>query len=208
MARILLIEDDTILAESLAKFLKIHGYDVDIASSYDEGAMLTLDNRYDLYLVDVNLGDGDGIDLVKALRLSEDETPTIFISALKDISTIARGFEVGAEDYIKKPFDPEELLIRIESRLKKNEEKEIRYRDLVYRGGRFFKKDKEIQLGEVQREILLTLLENRGKVVPKDRLYQLMINPSPLALRVALNKIKKKTGVDIKSVRGIGYVVD
>ncbi|NPA16402.1 MAG: response regulator transcription factor, partial [Aquificae bacterium] len=182
MARILLIEDDTILAESLAKFLKIHGYDVDIASSYDEGAMLTLDNRYDLYLVDVNLGDGDGIDLVKALRLSEDETPTIFISALKDISTIARGFEVGAEDYIKKPFDPEELLIRIESRLKKNEEKEIRYRDLVYRGGRFFKKDKEIQLGEVQREILLTLLENRGKVVPKDRLYQLMINPSPLAL--------------------------
>jgi len=208
VARILLIEDDKILADSLAKFLQMHGYQVDIAGSYDEGAELTLDNRYDLYLVDVNLGDGDGIDLIKALRLSEDQTPTIFISALKDISTIARGFDVGAEDYIKKPFDPEELLIRIESRLKKKEDREIKYKDLEFKGGRFFKKGKEIQLGEVQRDILLTLLENKGKVVPKDRLYQLMINPSPLALRVALNKIKKKTGVDIKAVRGIGYVVD
>ncbi|MDQ7056474.1 MAG: response regulator [Persephonella sp.] len=110
-----------ILAKSLTKILEINGFKVDIAPSYEEGAFNTLDNRYDIYLIDINLGDGNGIDLLEALKLSEDETPAIFISALKDIKTIAKGFEVGAEDYIKKPFDPEELLIRIKGRLKKKE---------------------------------------------------------------------------------------
>ncbi|WP_457639662.1 response regulator transcription factor [Persephonella sp.] len=206
--RILLIEDDHILAESLSKFLQIHGYDVSVASSYDEGALKTFDEKFDLYLIDVNLGDGDGIELLKALRDVDDDTPTIFISALKDISTITRGFNAGAEDYIKKPFDPEELLVRIESRLKKQKSKTLQYGDIIYKDGRFFKNGEEIILGDVQRDILLKLLENKGKVVPKESLYNLMINPSPTGLRVILNKIKKKTGINIKSVRGLGYVID
>ncbi|MBK3332163.1 response regulator transcription factor [Persephonella atlantica] len=204
--KVLLIEDDHILAKSLAKFLEINGFKVDIAPSYEEGAFKTLDNKYDIYLIDVNLGDGNGIDLLEALKLSEDETPAIFISALKDIKTIAKSFEVGAEDYIKKPFDPEELLIRIKGRLKKKET--LKYGDIIFKNGRFFKNGKEIQLGEVQKDILLKLIENRGRVVPKEILYDLMYSPSPTALRVMLNKIKKKTGIEIKAVRGIGYVID
>ncbi len=206
-AKILLVEDDTLLANSLKKFLEMHGLDVEVAYSFEEATELLERKKYDIYVLDVNLGDGDGIELLESLRHFKDDTPTIFISALTDISTIARGFNAGAEDYLKKPFDPEELVVRIKARLKRQEEG-LRYRDIVYKNGRFFKGEKELELGEVQRNILHKLLRNRGRVVTKEELYDYMLNPSPLALRVMINKLKKKTGIDIKSVRGLGYTID
>jgi DNA-binding response OmpR family regulator len=205
--RVLLVEDDRVLAQSLKKYLEMSGLEVELAYSFSDAVDLLERKSYDLYVLDVNLGDGDGIELLEDLRHFKDDTPTIFISALRDIQTITRGFNAGAEDYIKKPFDPEELVIRIKARLKKQQE-ELKYGDILYRDGRFFKGDEEIELGEVQRNILLKLLRNRGRVVTKEELYDYMINPSPLALRVTINKLKKKTGIDIKSVRGLGYTID
>ncbi len=211
--RILLVEDDSILAESLAKFLKINNIEVDIAKSYSEAADKTLNNKYDFYVLDINLGDGDGIDLLKDLRFIDDNTPAIFISAIRNTSTVVKGFNVGAEDYIKKPFDPEELLVRIKARLHTKKinsfnDEEITYKDIKIKDNRVFKNGREIDLGEVQRNILKAFIENQGRVLSKDYLYQFMQNPSPLALRVAISKLKKKTGVNIKSVRGLGYVLE
>ncbi len=206
-ARILLVEDDRVLAQSLKSYLESEGFTVTVATSYSEAVDHLERKGYDMYILDVNLGDGDGIELVKDLREMKDDTPTIFISALTDIGNIARGFSAGAEDYIKKPFDPEELVVRIRARLKKKEE-EIRCGDITYRDGRFFRGGEELDLGEVQRSILLKLIRNRGRVVTKEELYDLMVNPSPLALRVAINKLRKKTGLSIRSVRGVGYILD
>ncbi len=206
-ARVLLVEDDRVLAQSLKKYLEINGIGAELAYSFSDAVDLLERKRFDLYVLDVNLGDGDGIELLEDLRHFKDDTPTIFISALTDIQTITRGFNAGAEDYLKKPFDPEELVIRIKARLKK-QENELRYGDIVYRDGRFFRGDSELELGEVQRNILHKLLRNRGRVVTKEELYDYMLNPSPLALRVTINKLKKKTGIDIKSVRGLGYTID
>ena len=206
-ARILLVEDDRVLADSLKKYLEMNRLEVEVAYSFSEAVDLLERKKYDVYVLDVNLGDGDGIELLEDLRHFRDDTPTIFISALTDIGTITRGFNAGAEDYLKKPFDPEELVVRIKARLKKQEE-ELRYGDIVYRDGRFFKGDQELDLGEVQRNILHKLLRNRGRVVTKEELYDYMVNPSPTALRVMINKLRKKTGIDIKPVRGIGYTVD
>ncbi|WP_457600120.1 response regulator transcription factor [Hydrogenivirga sp.] len=205
--RVLLVEDDRVLAQSLKKFLEMNGLEVELAYSFSDAVDSLEGKRFDVYVFDINLGDGDGIELLEDLRHFKDDTPTIFISALTDIQTMTRGFNAGAEDYIKKPFDPEELVVRIKARLKKQEE-ELRYGDVVYREGRFFKGGEEIELGEVQRNILHKLLRNRGRVVTKEELYDYMLNPSPLALRVTINKLKKKTGIDIKSVRGLGYTVD
>jgi len=166
----------------------MHGFDVTVAYSFSSAVDELERKRFDVYVLDVNLGDGDGIELLEDLR-------------------VVRGFNAGAEDYIKKPFDPEELLIRIRARLRKQEES-LRYGDVVYREGRFFKGEEEIDLGEVQRNILLKLLRNRGRVVTKEELYDYMVNPSPLALRVMISKLKRKTGIDIKSVRGLGYTID
>ena len=214
--KILLVEDDTVLAESLAKFLSLHGYDVDIAKSYYEAGDKTYENKYDLYIFDINLRDGSGIELLEDLRFAEDNTPTIFISALRDTQTVVRGFNAGAEDYIKKPFDPEELLVRIKARLdvKPKEHKhivdedEIIYKDIVIKGNTVYKNGKVVELGDVLFNILKILLENKGKIVPKERLYEVLHNPSSLALRVNISKLKKKTGINIKSVRGIGYLIE
>ncbi len=207
MVRILLVEDDRLLADSLREYLREAGFYVTIAYSFSDAVDLLERKRFDLYVLDINLGDGDGVELLEELRHFKDDTPTIFISALTDIKTITRGFNAGAEDYLKKPFDPEELVVRIRARIKKQEE-ELVLGDVVFRNGRFFKGDEEIELGEVQRNILYKLMRNRGRVVSKEELYDYMVNPSPLALRVTINKLKRKTGLNIKSVRGMGYIVD
>ncbi|NPB08019.1 MAG: response regulator transcription factor [Aquificae bacterium] len=206
MARVLVVEDDRLLADSLVELLRERGYEAESAYSYEEALDKLSEGRYDLYLIDVNLGDGDGIELLKTLRELKDDTPTLIISALTDVGTISRGFSAGAEDYVKKPFDPEELLIRIKARLK--EEEELSYGDLTYKRGRFFLKGEELELGEVERCVLLKLLKNRGSVVDRDFLYNCMKNPSPLALRVLISKLKKKTGLPIKAVKGMGYALD
>lgn len=205
--RVLLVEDDRLLAQSLKSYLEAEGFEVILAYSFSQAVDELERKGFDIYVIDVNLGDGDGIELLEYLRDFKDDTPTLIISALTDVSTITRGFEAGAEDYIKKPFDPEELVVRIRARLRKQEE-EIRYKDITFKNGRFFKDGKEIELGEVQRNILIKLLRNRGRVVTKEELYDYMHNPSPLALRVMINKLKKKTGIEIKPVRGLGYTVD
>ena len=211
--KILLVEDDEVLASSLSKYLEVNGFKVDVAKSYYEAADKTYENKYDLYIFDINLKDGSGIELLEDLRFAEDKTPTIFISALRDTKTVVKGFNAGAEDYIKKPFDPEELLVRIKLRLNSkpsaiHEEKSIKYKDIEIKGNTVYKNGKVLELGEVQLSILKTLIENKEKIVPKEKLYDLMQHPTPLALRVAISKLKKKTGLEIKSLRGLGYILE
>lgn len=202
--RVLIVEDDKILADSLKEFLRGYGYEVDVAYGYEEALERIESRNYNAYIIDVNLGDGNGIRIIEYLKTNEDDTPTLIISALTDVRTIAEGFEAGAEDYIKKPFEPEELLIRLRARLKNDK---IHYGKLKYENGRFFVEGREIELGEVERCILLKLLRNRGKLVSKDNLYNCMKNPSPTGLRVLINTIKKKTGLNIRAIKGLGYVL-
>ncbi len=206
-SKVLLVEDDRLLAQTLKSYLESKGFEVTLAYSFSDAVDELERKAHDVYVFDVNLGDGDGIELLEDLRNFKDDTPTIIISALTDVPTIAKGLSAGAEDYIKKPFDPEELVVRIQARLKRQEE-ELKYGDITYRDGRFFKGEEELDLGEVQRNVLHKLLRNRGRVVTNDELYDYMVNPSPLALRVMISKLRKKTGIDIKSIRGLGYTID
>ncbi len=114
--RILLLEDDPNLSKSLIKYLNINSFYVDWAKNGEEAIDLTYKNSYDLYLFDINVPLISGIDLLKELRDAEDFTPTIIVSALVDIDSITDGFIAGADDYVKKPFDPEELLVRIKAK--------------------------------------------------------------------------------------------
>ncbi|NPA32677.1 MAG: response regulator transcription factor [Aquificae bacterium] len=203
--KILIVEDDKLLANSLKEYLEANGFRVELAYTYEEALEKLEKGGYTAYVIDVNLTDGSGIKLIEYLKLYDDQTPALIISALTDTATIAEGFSAGAEDYVKKPFDPEELLIRLKARLKTDN---LTYKHITYRDGRFFSNDKEIELGEVERCVLLKLLRNRGKVVSKDSLLSCMKNPSPTGLRVIINTLKKKTNLNIKAVKGLGYVVD
>ncbi len=209
MMKILLLEDDKILCDSLKEFLELEGYDIDAAYRGPEVFDLTFVKKYDLYILDVNVPEIDGFDVLAALREAGDDTPAIYITALTDINSISKGFEIGAEDYVKKPFDPEELVIRIKSKYQQKDEllycKDICYNPVT----RMIRKDSQtIGLGEVQQNIFHTLMVQQNKIVDSYVLMDFLEHPSANALRVNLAKLKTKLGIEIKNIRGQGYMIE
>ncbi len=207
--KILLLEDDEILSESLQEYLESEGFDVDVAYDGEKVYDLTFENHYDLYIFDINVPKEDGFSVLKQLKEADDNTPTIYISALTDTDSIARGFSIGADDYIKKPFDPEELVIRIKSRyLQKNNT--IIYKDIEYDPvTKVLKKGTQtIGLGEVQQSLFHELITNIGKIVSTYTLLDLLEHPNPNALRVNLAKLKSKLNIEIKNIRSQGYMIE
>ena len=205
--KLLLLEDDQILSETLQHFLSREGYDVDVALSEEEAEELTFAGSYDLYLFDINLPEGNGLEFLKALRYAEDETPTIFITALTDMNSMAQGFELNAIDYIKKPFDPEELLIRLKAKFKDDT---LYYGSIAYdpKSNVLRKEGKIIHIGNVPCQVFVKLLMNMGSVVTQDILFECLEQPSGNALRVALTKIKQKLDIEITNIRGQGYMLE
>jgi len=207
--RILLLEDDHLLCASLKEFLELENYIVDVAHRGTEVFDLTFTQEYDLYILDVNVPEVDGFDILSELRDSGDVTPAIYITALTDINSISRGFTIGADDYIKKPFDPEELAIRIKSKYQK-EDDFIFYQNLRYNPRmKTIEKDAQlVMLGEVQQNLLHELMMNKKKVVESFVLMEYLKNPSANALRVNIAKLKNKLGIEIRNVRGQGYMIE
>jgi len=209
MGKILLLEDDFILSETLKEILENENFSVDIAHNGEEAYKLTFENSYDLYLFDINLPDENGIEILKNLRDSDDKTATIYITALIDIETIGKAFDSGAIDYIKKPFDPEELLIRIKSKFK-TQTQIIKYKNLEYNPqNQELKKDnKIINLGYIQKNIFHLLITNPNQIIPKSELLQFLESQNENALRVTITKLKKKLDIEIKAIRGEGYIIE
>jgi len=207
--KILLLEDDKILCDSLKDFLELEGYCVDTAHRGPEVFDLTFNKQYDLYILDVNVPDIDGFDVLSELKEAGDETPAIYITALTDINSISRGFKIGAEDYIKKPFDPEELIVRIKSKYRQ-EDTLLYHKHIAYDPvNRTVKKDSEIiSLGEVQLNIFHLLVTQQNKVVDSFVLMDLLEQPNANALRVNIAKLKSKLGIEIRNIRGQGYILE
>lgn len=206
--KILLLEDDTVLSETLVEILTEHGFNVTAVKNANEAIETTFENSYDLYLFDINLPDISGIELLQSLKEADDQTPTIFISANVDMETIAKGFEVGAEDYIKKPFMPEELLIRLNAKLANkivikhhNISYNIISEDILIEG-------KKIYLSYSQFRLFDILFKNIGRTVNKDTLLEVSEYGSDNALRVAIKKLKTIFGIEIKNIRGLGYIIE
>lgn len=208
MNKILLLEDDPTLSKTLIKYLEKNGYQVDWAKHGEEAVDLSYGNDYDLYLLDINVPLLNGIDLLSALRESGDMTPAIIISALVDVGSVTKGFIAGADDYLKKPFDPEELLIRIQaktSQLKKRVR--IGALELDMDTQEVFLDQEQLYLGEVQKRLLFSLVRHYPNPATKEELMSHLEKPSDLALRVNISKLKKSLGIEIKSVRGVGYQI-
>jgi DNA-binding response OmpR family regulator len=209
--KILLLEDDKNLSESLKLYLELESLDVTCAYSSDDIYDLTFQESFDLYLIDVNIPGDDGFEVLKNLRESGDNTPAIFITALTDINSISKGFELDVDDYIKKPFSPEEVVLRIKNKYMKDEESSLlRYKDIEFDANQkqLKKGGITISLGEVQLNILITLLKNKNKIVPLNELLDLLDNPNTNALRVNIAKIKNKLDINIKNIRTIGYILE
>lgn len=206
MATILLLEDDPLLSATLRTLLEAEGFTVLHAMDGEEALELSFENPFDLYLLDINVPLLNGIDFLKSLRESGDKTPAFFISAMKDIGTISKAFDSACDDYIKKPFEFEELLIRIKAHLAKKNPMML-YGALQYDlfSKRLFVEGKEIDLGHVDKEIFDLLARNIKQLIYKEQFFDVMEKPSDLALRVHITKLKKRLGLHVSNVKGIGY---
>ena len=216
MARILLVEDDEILSETLQELLVFEGYEVAHASSGNEALELSANGEFELFILDVNIPDFNGFELLEMLREAEDLTPAIFLTSRNDINSLSKGFELGAEDYVKKPFDFDELVVRIKAILRKSFDSkgdEIVYdalRYIISRNELFDGQNTPIQVRPQEKKLLQIFFKNLDKTVPKDELLYELENrgeASEGALRVYLSKLRKM-GLRISSQKGIGYKLD
>ncbi len=215
MYKILLVEDDLILGESLVEFLEDNNFQVTWVKDGNEAVNITYDEQFDIYLLDVDIPFINGFDLLKSLRQSGDLTPSIFLTAKVNTQSLSIGFEVGADDYIKKPFDIDELLIRINTQIKKTFKS---YRDLlIYKDLTFdistktiSKNDEIIHLSPTQLSLFELFMKNINKPISKeDILFHIYKGEegSEAALRVQITKLKK-IGLNITNQRAVGYKLE
>lgn len=209
MIKILLLEDDRVLGETLHELLSENGYQTDWVTDGENAAEAAYAHHYDLYIFDINVPLINGFDLLQSLRNAEDTTPTLFISAMSDIGSITKGFAVGADDYLKKPFYPQELLVRINAKFSQKSER-LQWGEITYdpQNDEVTLRGKLLTLGDVQLPLLRFFITNIGRTLSKESLFDLMEHPSDSALRVAINKLKHTTGWIIENVRGIGYRIE
>ena len=212
MAKILVLEDDKLFNETLEDFLEEEGHMLHCALGPYSALDLTYEHIFDLYLFDVNLPYENGFELLEKLRQSGDDTPCIFITSREDKVSLKEGFEKGADDYLYKPVDLDELILRIQAVLRRQVRKEIveidQYQfDISTKT--LYQNDRVVELSIKGGELLLVLLEAQGRVVPldliKDRLWSSAQEASDGALRVYIAQLKKYFPTQIQNVRGVGY---
>jgi DNA-binding response OmpR family regulator len=210
--KILLLEDDKLFNETLQDFLEEEGFTLDCVLDPYSALDLSYENNYNLYLFDVNLPYESGFDLLKKLRSAGDNTPTIFITSRQDKASLHEGFREGGDDYITKPVDLEELLLRINALMRRQVRSEV-VKIGMYEFDILSKKlslnGKSIELSVKATELLLALLEGQGQVVPleqiKAHLWSASEEASDGALRVYVTQLKKYFPTQIENIRGVGY---
>ncbi|WP_457748825.1 response regulator transcription factor [Sulfurimonas sp.] len=212
MAKILLLEDDEVLAETLIDLLADEGFEVTHVLDGEMALDASFENDFELLLFDVNVAKLNGFELLQSLREADCKTPAVFITSLHDIASLAKGFAVGADDYIKKPFDFDELLIRLKSLLKKSYnthankivaanfyfdiEKNELYKDEVF-----------VKLSPYELCLAKIFFKNLNKTVQKEAIFEALSQGREMsegALRVHITKLRK-IGLQITTVKGIGY---
>jgi len=210
--KILLLEDDKLFNETLQDFLEEEGFELDYALDPYTALELSYKSIYDLYLFDVNLPYESGFDLLAKLRQSGDTTPTIFLTSRDDKASLKEGFEIGADDYMKKPIDLDELLLRIGALLRRqvrNEKLTLGEYRLDMLSKTLYRHDEALEVTKKAVELLVLLLQSKGEVVSSDeiknRLWAAGKNASDGALRVYITQLKKYFPDNVVNVRGIGY---
>jgi len=216
-SRILFLEDDTNLNETVAEFLEESGYKVDSVYDGNEAEEKIYENSYDLFLFDVNVPGTNGFELLKKSRENENKTPAIFLTSLNSIDDVSDGYESGCDDYIRKPFELKELLLRVKTLIKreffhsKKESIEV-CENIEYdtASNSLHVDGKEVQLQNKEATLLKLFLQRREEVVSHevilDTLWGYDEDASDDALRTYIKRLRKIIGKErIISVKRLGY---
>eukprot|EP01155_Anaeramoeba_flamelloides_P018799 Anaeramoba_flamelloidesa571613_21.p1 GENE.a571613_21~~a571613_21.p1 ORF type:complete len:229 (+),score=31.46 a571613_21:18-704(+) len=214
--RILIIEDEITLSKTLAEGLTDCGYQVDVAENYKDAEYFIDIRNYDLVLTDWMLPDGDGIDLATVVKNRSSRTAVVILSARDDKESEIKALKSGADDYIKKPFDFDILLARIEARLRFGGTNVIEIDDLVINPDeeKILYEGEEIELKGKPFEVLTHLARHRDQIVSKEQLLDAIWEEpelvTPNVIEVAINQIRQKMDKPlnistIETIRRRGY---
>ncbi|NLJ95262.1 MAG: response regulator transcription factor [Clostridiaceae bacterium] len=219
--KILLVEDDIDLILELKTFLQKEGFEVSTATGQTQALLILEKKNFDIALLDINLKDGDGFSLYKKMK-NHYEIPVIFLSALDDEYHTVTGLQLGADDYIAKPFRPRELVTRIKNTLRRSQKSalvEIDDLQIDVQNAKVLKNEQEINLTVLEYKLILIFLNHRGKIVSRDLLIDEIFNLSgeiiqDNTLTVYIKRIREKIENDpkspqyIKTIRGQGYLFE
>lgn len=219
MPKVLLVEDDEQLAKFLLRFLNSEGYQTDYANGQKDALRLFEENVYDCILLDISLKDGNGYSVCAAIK-SQNDTPVIFITASADEACTVAGFEIGADDYIGKPFGTRELLARMKNVMRRHQ----KVSQLLQCGhitidpikGIVYKNGSELTLSALEYRLLLVFFSNKNQLLSRDRLAEelwsltkefISDNTLSVYIRRLREKIEKEPQEPhiIVTVRGLGY---
>jgi len=211
--KILLLEDDLLFGETVVDLLEDEGYEVSHSTNGQDALDAIYEDKFDLYLLDINVPLINGLSLLKELREAEDATPAIFLTSRKDRESLEEGFVNGGDDYITKPFDMDEMLLRVKAVLRRSRKIESKRigdfsYDEVHKTIHY--KDETLLLSQKEYGLLLLFLKHYNEVLPKeliiDTLWSSAEGGSDGALRVYINRLKQLLPtLTIENVRGIGY---
>lgn len=225
MAKILLVEDETNVGATLSERLLQEGYQVEWVKNGAQ-ALREFSNKWDLVLMDVGLPDTSGFDLVAKLRELSPLTAVLFLTAMGNPEDRVKGLELGAEDYVVKPFHLKELLLRIKGILKRvgflreSEEDKVKIGNALVQFSKFqaFSEGESHRLTHKECALMKLLYEQKGKVVSRDeilnRVWSVDEYPSPRTVDNFILKLRKIVEIDpedpkcIRSIRGVGYQLE
>ena len=219
--KILLVEDNVRLSELVKKNLIKSGFVTDIAKDIEEAVHNLKSYSYDAIVLDLNLPDGNGMSFLKQIRDKKNQIPVIILTANIDFNNKIKGLNIGADDYLTKPFKHEELVARLKAILRRpNEylEQKINIKNLNFDTDNYQLKINDIIVKIAKREsiILEILLKKYNKTVTKNELldkgYEIDKEINSNSLEVSLHRLRKileksESALEIKNLRGIGYII-
>ncbi|MGB6330007.1 MAG: response regulator transcription factor [Halarcobacter sp.] len=215
--KLLLLEDDLTLSETIVDYFEEEGFSVTAVYDGDEAQEIIYENKFDLFLLDVNVPSLSGFELLKTLRTEGNTTPAIFITSLNSMSSLEEGFESGCDDYIRKPFALKELLLRVQTIIKrefsKNKDSIIKIDENIIfdTNTNELKKEGEVVLLNFKEQKLLKFfLQNKDELLIHDRIYDFVWDYdeqySDNSLRTYIKNLRKVLGKDrIVSLKKLGY---
>jgi heavy metal response regulator len=219
--RILVVEDEKKIADFIKRGLKEEGYSVDTANDGDSGYFLAGTNDYDAIVLDLMLPKTDGLTVCKKIRADKNRVPIIILTAKNTVADKVAGLDVGADDYLTKPFAFAELLARLRSVMRKNEGQDaskLLVNDLVMDliSHKVFRAGKEIELTAKEYSLLEYLMRNAGRVVTRtsisEHVWDISFDTDTNVIDVYVNYLRKKIDKGpsrklISTVRGRGYIL-
>ncbi|MBR4513901.1 MAG: response regulator transcription factor [Lachnospiraceae bacterium] len=214
----ILVEDSPMIIKGLEYTMEQAGFDVSVFISFEHAKKHLYDKQYDIAVLDVTLPDGTGYDLCKIIK-EELKIPVIFLTAKDTENDVVKGFDVGADDYIIKPFRNKELVSRMNNALKKTgkDQRQIKIGDIELNAdeSRVFVKGEELEFSPLEFKLFLTLCQNAGHTMTREVLLDKIWDAAgnyveDNTLTVYIKRIRNKLGEAdiIQTIKGVGYRVD